>query len=87
MEANTNYQVLANGPIPRQQESRPSYSGPRTPVLRRSQIETYTRSANHDSLVQSCEFTLVYEAIVLAYLSICMLKSDDPSYLCGFDVK
>lgn len=34
MEANTNYQVLANGPIDGQQESRRSYSGPLTPVLR-----------------------------------------------------
>lgn len=88
MEANANYQALSNAPVARApQDSRQSPSGLHTPVLRRSQIETYTRSTNHENLVQSCEFTLAYEAVALAYLTVCLVFIKDLNAACGFNVK
>lgn len=68
-------------------DSRVTDASTHTPVLRRSQIETYTRTTAHESLVSSCEFALGYEAIALAYLTGCLIFIKDWNASCGFNIK
>lgn len=37
--------------------------------------------------MQSCEFTLAYEAVALVYLTICLVFLKDLNAACGFNIK
>lgn len=78
---------LANGPMRPRGDSRVTDASTHTPVLRRSQIETYTRTTAHESLVSRQVFTLAYEAVALAYLTGCLIFLKDKNFDCGFNIK